>query len=688
MTRSGDILPGRRLPPGATPEEGGVNFSVFSRRATSMALLIYDGPTHRRPARRILLDPERNRTFFFWHVFVKDAGPGLYYAWQADGPRTAGDGFDPRRPLVDPWARSVSDALWNRQRVLEDPGSEYGFRGRVENDDDYDWEGDRPVSHALEESIIYELHVGGFTRDPSSGVRAPGTFLGLTEKIPYLLELGITDVELMPVMAFDTEDVPRETGRHGLDNFWGYSPYGFFAPHPGYAAGEDTRGEFRDMVKAFHKAGLGVILDVVFNHTAEGGGDGPTIHFRGLANQTYYHVDPDDPAEYRDYTGCGNTVNCNHPVVADYLVRCLEYWVRDMHVDGFRFDLASVMARGEDGLPMDHAPSLWAIEFSPILANTKLIAEAWDAGGLYQVGDFPGFRWMEWNGQYRDTIRRAVRGDSCLTRDLATRVSGSSDLHQSKGKLPISSINFVTCHDGFTLHDLVSYDTKHNEANHEGNRDGADDNLSWNGGAEGPTDDPAIRRLRARQARNFVSILLLSQGLPMLLAGDEILRTQHGNNNAWCQDNPTGWVDWTLAEKNSDMLRFVREMIALRKRHASLRRSRFLTGRPGTGRAGQPDIVWYGRTLEPPDWHHPAPGVLRFTLAGLAEGEGDLHVILNLADQAETVPIPAIPAHRWHRAVTTSMKPPLDVIPYKFQKPVGTGRLRVEARSVVVLESR
>jgi glycogen operon protein len=359
-----------------------------------------------------------------------------------------------------------------------------------------------------------------------------------------------------------------------------------------------------------------------------------------------------------------------------------------MHVDGFRFDLASVMARGEDGRPMYHAPILWAIEFSPILANTKLIAEAWDARGLYQVGDFPGFRWMEWNGQYRDTVRRAVRGDVGMTRDLATRISGSSDLHEVKGKLPISSVNYVTCHDGFTLQDLVSYNVKHNEANYEDNRDGTDDNLSWNGGAEGPTDNPAIMRIRERQARNLLAILLLSQGLPMLLAGDEVLRTQHGNNNAWCQDNPTGWFDWTLIERNGGALRFVREMIALRKRHASLRRRRFLTGRTGTGRAGQPDVVWYGRTLEPPDWHAPSSTILRFTLSGQEEGEGDLHVILNLTDRPETVPIPAIPTQRWHRAVTTSMKPPLDIVPKRFQRPVGRGKIRVEARSVVVLESR
>jgi glycogen operon protein len=584
--------------------------------------------------------------------------------------------------------------------VARDPAAAEAIRGRVENDDGYDWEGDQPVAHAFEHSVIYELHVGSFTRHPNSGIGSPGgvgspgaagnggTFAALIGKIPYLVDLGITDVELMPVMAFDTQDVPEGTRGRGLSNFWGYSPYAFFAPHPAYAATDDVRREFRDMVKAFHRAGIGVILDVVFNHTAEGGPDGPTIHFRGLANETFYHLDPANPSRYRDYTGCGNTLNCNHPVVADFLVRCLEYWVRHMHVDGFRFDLASVMARGEDGQPMYHAPVLWAIEFSPVLANTKLIAEAWDARGLYQVGDFPGFRWIEWNGRYRDAVRRAVRGDAGMLRELATRIGGSSDLHKGKGKLPINSINYVTCHDGLTLWDLVSFDRKHNAANGEENRDGAGDDLSWNCGVEGPTRDPEILRLRRRQVRNYIALVLLSQGLPMLYAGDEFLRTQKGNNNAWCQDNEIGWLDWSLADANRDIVRFVREMIALRKRHASLSRRQFLTGDPGTGRAGQADIVWYRETLAPPDWEDPSARILRFTLSGQAPGEGDLHVVLNLSDRAATLDIPPVQAHRWYRAVTTSMKSPYDIVGPEGQRPVGKARHRVEARSVVVLESR
>lgn len=688
--RLGLIRPGQRLPPGATPGTDGVNFSIFSRHATGMYLLLYADATDPTPIRTIQLDPTDNRTLFFWHVFVEGANPGLYYTWKAEGPDDPANGlrFDRRRELIDPWARAVSDPLWNRREVLRDPGIVAAFRGRIVEEDRYDWEGDKPVSHAFEDAIIYELHVGGFTRHPSSGVEHPGTYRALARKIPYLVALGITDVELMPVMAFDAQDVPPGTAALGLSNFWGYSPYGFFAPHPGYAATDDARTEFRDMVKAFHREGIGVILDVVFNHTAENGPDGPSIHFKGLSNESFYMLDPEDRSRYRDFTGCGNTLNCNHPLVTAYLVQCLEYWVQEMHVDGFRFDLASVLARGENGEPMYHAPVLWAIEFSRVLSNAKLIAEAWDAYGLNQVGDFPGFRWMEWNGLYRDALRRAIHGEGALVRELATRMSGSSDLYEGKGKLPINSINYVTSHDGFTLWDLVSYERKHNEANGEDNTDGSEDNHSWNCGVEGRSQDPTILDLRRRQVRNYMTILLLSQGVPMILAGDEVLRTQHGNNNAWCQDNEIGWFDWSLVESNQDMLRFVTGVIALRKRHRSLARRRFLTGKPGTGRAGQPDIVWMGERGNEPRWSDPRARVLRFTLSGQAPGEGDLHVALNLSDVPRQFDVPPPPGHRWYGAVNTFMSAPHDVVDPQDQTRIGKGALQVEARTVVVLESR
>ncbi len=489
------VLAGEPFPAGTYVTPTGVNFAVFSRHATAVSLLLYERADDAVPLQVISLDPVNNRTFFFWHVLVDGARPGYWYAWRADGPGdTARTGFrfDPARELLDPWARAVSG-----------PGADGGparrerYRARIIAEEPYEWLGDAPLNHPPEDTVIYEMHVRGFTRDPSARAGAPGTFGAIIEKIPYLQSLGITDVELMPVMAFDTGDVPAATAARGLVNYWGYSPYGFFAPHDGYCLTPDGRREFRDMVRALHRAGIGVILDVVFNHTAEDGEDGPVISFKGFANEIFYHLDPKDRRRYRDYSGCGNTINCNHPLVARYILQCLEYWVREMHVDGFRFDLASVLARGEDGQPMYHAPVLWNIEFSAVLAHTRLIAEAWDAAGLYQVGDFPGFRWAEWNGRYRDSVRRFVRGDGGLLGEIASRVAGSSDLYGISGRLPINSINFVTCHDGFTLNDLVSYNRRHNEANGEGNRDGLAENFSWNCGVEGETDDAGRARAAA-----------------------------------------------------------------------------------------------------------------------------------------------------------------------------------------------
>ena len=647
---------GKRLPGGAIPGDGGVNFSLFSRHATKVHLVLYEQAASPEPLDVVELDPRLNKTFFFWHVFVHGAEPGLYYTWRVDGPHdpAAGLRFDPRRELLDPWAREVSDELWDREANRIEGRT--AIRGRVTPVSGYDWEGDELLRRPVEDTIIYELHVRGFTKHASSGVVHAGTFAGVIEKIPYLKSLGVTDVELMPVMAFDVQDVPASVAERGHDNYWGYSPYGFFAPHPRFAAGADARTEFRDLVKALHRAGIGVILDVVLNHTAEGGADGPVITFKGFGNEFFYHLDPEDRRQYRDFTGCGNTINCNHPLVARFLLQCLEFWVREMHVDGFRLDLASVLSRGEDGEPMYHAPVLWSMEFSDVLARAKLIAEAWDSGGLYQVGDFPGFRWLEWNGQYRDAMRRFLRGDRGMLGEVATRITGSSDLYAGNGRRPTNSVNFVTCHDGFTLYDLVSYDNKHNEPNGEGNRDGGNHDFSWNSGAEGPTDDPEIERLREQRARNFVALLLLSQGVPMLLAGDERLRTQRGNNNAYCQDNEISWLDWTLDARREAMLRFTRELIALRKRHPSLRRTRFIDPHA----EGLGSIRWHGRDLEPPHWGNPKERVLRFTLAGLEPGEPALHVMINMSAKPFDLPLPE---GRWRRIVDTSRLPPEDVLP-------------------------
>ena len=678
---------GQGYPAGATVADDGVNFSVFTRHGHAATLLLFDGDDAREPVQTIELDPVVNRTFFFWHVFVVGARPGLQYTWWIGEPDDATPHalrVGARRQLLDPWARIVSMTHWNRVDASAGTNPRTAIRGVVEGDD-YDWEDDVPVNHALRDSVIYELHVAGFTRNPSSGVAAPGTFRGLIDKIPYLKSLGVTDVELLPVAAFDEQDVPAATAELGLRNFWGYSPVSFFALHPAYAAGDDVRSEFRDLVKALHRENIGVILDVVFNHTAEGGADGPVFSFKGLANDVYYHLDPADRRHYRDYTGCGNTINANHPVVAQLLQQCVNYWAREMHVDGFRFDLASALARGEDGEPMPHAPVLWNIEFSPDLADTRLIAEAWDAAGAHQLGNFPGFRWAEWNGDYRDAIRRFVCGEPGMIGHVASRLAGSGDLFADVGGLPINSINFVTCHDGFTLLDLVSYNHKHNEDNGEDNRDGTDANYSWNCGHEGPTDDPAISELRKRQVRNSIAILLLSQGVPMLLAGDEMLRTQSGNNNAWCQDNQTSWIDWSLADEHADVVRFAREMIALRRRHASLRRDRFLTGRDYGG-ADLPDIEWHGAGLEPPAWEDPGARFLAFTLAPVDANESVLHVALNMGNESVAHALPEIDGVGWHVAVNTAAEAPQDVVPPGGQEAAAGLRLEISPRSVVVVE--
>jgi len=681
--------PGTRFPAGATALPEGVNFCVFSRHATRMELLLYAAAESTEPFQVIALSPEENRSFFFWHVFVEGLPPGIFFTWRADGPadtRESGRAFYPRKQLVDPWARAVSDARYERRRAA-DP-QDYGdaaIRAIVTEPLAAPATG---VPRGLEGAVIYELHVGGFTRHPSSGVRRPGTFEGLIEKVPYLKELGVTHVELLPVMAFDTQDLPPEVAARGLRNFWGYSTHSFFSPHPGFCV-DPVRAdrEFRALTDILHEAGIGVLLDVVYNHTAEGGADGPVINFKGLANDIVYHLDPADRRRYLDYTGTGNTVNCNHPLVSAFIVRSLEYWVEQLGVDGFRFDLASVFARDARGEWMADPPLPWAIEASRILSRAPLIAEAWDAAGLYQVGAFPGMAWAEWNGHYRDVMRRFVRGDPGLVAEVATRIAGSADLYADDGRLPGNSINFVTCHDGFTLRDLVSYEAKHNEANGEGNRDGSDENASWNCGTEGETDDPQVNALRLRQAKNFLAILMLSRGVPMLLAGDEVLRTQRGNNNAYCQDNEISWLDWGLVERNRDMLRYTRELIALRKRHPCLMANRFFNGKPVAGR-GLPDIAWHGVRLDQAPWDDPRGRLLRFTLAGLSGGEEDLHVILNMSDAAVDAKLPEIPGRRWHRALDTARASPADVVVRGAQTPHAGVSYPAGVRSVVVLEAR
>ena len=683
------LRPGKRNPQGVHVTEEGINFTIFSRHAVAVELLLFNHHDALQPAQVIRLNPEINRTFFVWHIFVEGLKPGCWYNWRMDGnsdTELSGLRFDRDKLLLDPWARTVHDRLWQRQSAcLPGDNTAQSMRCLASDENTYDWQGDKPLLVASEDMIIYEMHVGGFTRHSSAHVSHPGTFDAVIEKIPYLQSLGISHIELLPIMAFDEQDVPPTTAELSLKNYWGYSTHSFYSPHPGYCIGTHAQNEFRDMVKALHAAGIGVILDVVFNHTAEGGEQGPTINFKGMGNNVFYHLESENKRRYRDYTGCGNTVNANHPIVANFIIECLEFWVNKMHVDGFRFDLASALARGEDGQPLANSPVLWGIELSERLAHTKLIAEAWDAAGLYQVGSFPGYRWAEWNGSYRDVLRRFIRGDKGLIGELATRICGSSDFYQAQQRLPTNSINFVTCHDGFTLLDLLSYEQKHNLANGEDNRDGCNNSLSCNHGVEGSSSDPDIISLRKQQARNLMAILLLSQGVPMILSGDEVLRSQRGNNNGYCQDNELTWFDWRLVEENSDMLRFVRLMIALRKRQPMLHRRRFLNGqaRPGQRLA---DIDWHGKKLDTPPWDKPQAQYLAFTLNDPEKDHAVLHIMLNMSQKQTRMEIPDSTNGHWCLAVDTARKAGRDIIPLERQRAMKKPQYTVKGRSVVVLE--
>jgi isoamylase len=685
------IEPGRSRPMGATPTPEGVNFALFSRDATAVDLLLFSTCNDPEPFQVISLDPLHHRTFHFWHVFVQGLKPGVHYAYRIDGPfepSATGARFDPKKVLIDPYALGNTTTRWDRALACQ-PGDNLAtsMRSVVIDLSDYDWEGDQPLNRPLRETIIYEMHVGGFSKSVHSGSHYPGTFQGVIEKIPYLQQLGITAVEILPIAQFDHQEILRSEDNRILVNYWGYSTVSFFAPHNGYCVngnvGHHIR-EFRDMVKALHRAGIEVILDVVFNHSSEGNHLGPTISFKGLGNSVYYFLVSHDNQYYMDYSGCGNTVNCNHPVVEKMLLECLEFWVREMHVDGFRFDEGSILSRGEDGTPLAHPPILWHIETNQTLSETKIIAEAWDAVGLNQVGYFPGYRYAEWNGLYRDDVRRFVKGDPGMVGRVASRIAGSADIYQASGRLPINSVNFITCHDGFTLYDLVAYNEKHNWANGENNHDGVNENHSWNCGVEGPTDDPAIQQLRRQQVKNFVSILLLSQGMPMIMAGDEVMRTQQGNNNAYCQDNEINWFDWRLVDQNRDVLRFFQHIIAFRKKHACLRRGRFFTGQ--VNERGLKDLEWHGCELYQPGWEDPESRVLALTL-GAPGTQADVHIILNMYWDPLPFALPPVPTRQWYRAIDTSRVSP-DDITEPGQEVLRDSAVTVPGRTVMVLLSQ
>jgi isoamylase len=673
---------GVSYPVGATVTAGGVNFCVYSRNATGITLALFDDADDAAPMHSIPFDPEANRTYHYWHVFVPGLRAGQLYGYYADGPHQPDQGlvFDRHKLLVDPYALGVALPTGYSRAAATGPGDNTATAAKsvVVHPGAYDWEGDQPLKRDFDDSIIYEMHVRGFTAHPSSGLAAAqrGTYAGLIEKIPYLTSLGVTTVELMPVQQFDPQDAPD-----GLTNYWGYQPVALFAPHSPYSSRRDPLGpvdEFRDLVKALHRAGIEVILDVVFNHTAEAGTGGPILSLRGLDNLTYYLVDPTSRGRYDDFTGTGNTVNANETIVRRLIVDCLRHWVQCMHVDGFRFDLAAVLSRGEDGAPLADPPILWDIETDPVLAGTKIIAEAWDAAGLYEVTTFVGDRWAVWNGCYRDTVRRFVKGDTGQVRTFADSLMGSAQLFRDPGRDPTRSINFVTAHDGFTLNDLVSYNAKHNEANGQDNQDGSDTNDSWNCGAEGPTGDPAVDQLRRQQIKNFLMALFVSQGRPMLLMGDEVRRTQQGNNNAYCQDNETSWYDWDLATASADLLRFVRGFLSFRTGSALFTDRRFW-GEPGCA-----TVAWHGVDLGRPDFSDDSHTLaLELSHPGSAE---HLHIIVNAYWEPLDFAVPDLPDdQRWHRLVDTALPSPADLCDPPQPLTPGQDRYTVAPRSTVVL---
>lgn len=678
------VLPGKSFPLGSELSPEGVNFSVYSKNSTAVELLLYNSEQSGTPDRIITLDPNLNRTFHYWHVFVPGLKAGQVYGFRAHGrfdPRL-GNRFDSEKVLIDPYGKVVFVPENFSQEAASQPGdnSPVSMKSVIADLGGYDWESDSPLHRPYSQTIIYEMHVGGFTKHPNSGV-APelrGTYRGMIQKIPYLVDLGITAVELLPVFQFDVKDAPG-----GLSNYWGYSPVSFFAPHQGYSSSKSPLGildEFRDMVKALHQAGIEVILDVVFNHTAERDHKGPTYCFKGLENSVYYILQK-EKSLYANYSGTGNTLNANHSVVRRMIRNSLRYWVKEMHVDGFRFDLASILSRDGRGKPLSNPPILWEIETDPVLAGTKLIAEAWDAAGLYQVGTFIGDRWKEWNGRFRDDVRSFMRADPGMVEAMASRIIASPDIYEHEEREPEQSVNFISCHDGFTVNDLVTYNEKHNLDNLEDNLDGADQNFSWNFGVEGPSQDQEIEAKRNRQVKNFLAITLLSLGVPMLLMGDEVRRTQRGNNNAYCQDNEISWMDWDLIEKHPDIHRFVKRLINVRRRldvfnqNHGLSLSQFLK---------QAQIEWHGVKLNQPDWGYNSHS-LAFTVQASRQR---FHFMINAYKEALRFEVPFTMSEApdsWRRIIDTYKQAPDDFCYWKNAPPIKGKTCLVQSHSLVIL---
>ena len=678
-----ELQKGSTSPLGATVFNGGVNFSVFARDCTGIELLLFDHADDATASRVITLNPKLNRTYHYWHIFVPGIGSGQLYGYRVTGPFVPQRGlrFDPAKVLIDPYGRAVTVPEGYDRKAACEPGENgpLSMKSVVSDSRGYDWEGDMPLKRSYSRTIIYEMHVAGFTKHPSSGVpeEKRGTYAGLIEKIPYLQDLGVTAVELLPIFQFDPHDAPS-----GLFNYWGYSPVSFFAPHAAYSSRKDPLGplnEFRDMVKALHRAGIEVILDVVFNHTSENNHLGPTFCFRGFANNVYYILASD--GTYIDHTGCGNTLNTNHHVVRRLIIDSLNYWVKEMHVDGFRFDLASILSRDDQGHPLKNPPIIWDIESDPALAGIKLIAEAWDAGGLYQVGSFIGDSWKEWNGEFRDDVRSFLKGDDGIILPFVHRLLASPDIYGHQDREPEQSINFITCHDGFTLNDLVSYNLKHNEANGESNRDGADYNVSWNCGFEGATNDPVVEELRNRQVKNFLAVTLLALGTPMILMGDEARRTQWGNNNAYCQDNELSWFDWRLLSQHHDIHRFIKLLIAARLRRGGTSADEMTLNQL----LRQARLEWHGVRLHKPDLSHVSHSI---ALTAWVSRRVVFHYMINSYWKPLTFSLPSpkmLPGGAWQRWIDTSRASPEDIVPWDEMQTITDKKYRLPGRSLAVL---
>lgn len=669
---------------GATVMQNGVNFSVYSRDATAVSLVLFESDNAKEPAAVIPLDCKKNKTGDVWHIFAEGLKEGALYLYKVDGPYIPPQGlrFNKNKYLFDPYAKAFSaGSVFKSYNKLRKQGFSVNKGGEILDlsdfpkcvvvNDDFDWEGDKPLNYPIENIVIYETHVKGFTASETSNVQKEiaGTYKGFSQKIDYLKKLGITSVELLPVFEFDENEnsnINPKTGEK-LVNYWGYSTIGFFAPKTSYSSDKTPGGcvkEFKQLVKELHKAGIEVILDVVYNHTAEGNEHGYTFEFRGLQNDVYYSLPQNDKNYYMNFSGCGNSINCNHPVVAQMIIDSLRYWVVQMHIDGFRFDLASILTRTSTGnvIPLDWPSVTAAINNDPILSKTKIIAEPWDCAGLYQLGGFPAGennRWSEWNGRFRDDIRRFNRGDENVATAAATRIAGSSDCYNHSGRKPMASVNFITAHDGFTLNDLVSYNYKHNDENGEQNRDGSDDNISYNHGFEGECTNPKIENIRKKTIKNFFVHLFTAQGVPMMLGGDEMRRTQKGNNNAYCQDNEISWFDWSLAQKNSEIVRFTSKLIELRKKHSIFRRTSFF--KENTDNSSIAEISWFDPLAKVPDWSKTGR-FLAYKLDGQNQ-DNDFYVASNIDLYDMTITLPTLAVNKkWYRVVDTSFESPEDIL--------------------------